>query len=153
RAICLEPSPMRVCTEFFRTDSVIQGKVLSERRFPDTPDVNNVEGWFYKFQIEKTYRGNAKGTIDIYTGNDETHFPMQAGHSYVLFVKANQQGRTAPDVCGNSADLAKGGDVVKQIEAVLDAEKKSAGGDIAGKVSLPLAGTQAKSDAGAPGTP
>ncbi|HLG87256.1 MAG TPA: hypothetical protein VKZ79_08670 [Alphaproteobacteria bacterium] len=152
-AICLEPSPVHVCTEYFRSDDVVQGKVLSQRKFPDTPDPNNIEGWFYKFAIDKTYRGDAKGTIEIYTGNDETHFPLEVGHSYLLFVNRNQQGRIAPDACGNSVELSKADSVLKAIQTIQKGDKSAAGGDIWGRVNLPVAGSQAMSDSGMPGVP
>jgi len=153
RAVCLEPSPVRVCTEYFRSEAVIQGKILSQRKFPDTPDPNNIEGWFYKFAIDKAYRGSLKGTIEIYTGNDETHFPMDVGHSYLLFVNRNAQDRIAPDSCGNSTDLAKADAVQKAIDEIAKADRNAGGGDIGGRVNLPVAGSQAMSDSGAPSIP
>lgn len=150
-AICLEPSPVRVCTEFYRSDAVIVGKVLSERKFPDTPDPNNIEGWIYKFQIDKTYWGKPQGTIELYTGNDETHFPMEVGRSYLLFVSKNAQGRVAPDTCGNSAELSKADAALKAIDKILAGDKSSAGASIGGRVNLPVAGSQAMSDAVVPG--
>src|ERR1700743_3423280 len=71
QALCLQPSPVRVCTEFFRSQYVFSAKILSVRKTPDTPDPNNVEGWFYKIQVLKTYRGDKPAHDEIYTGNDE----------------------------------------------------------------------------------
>jgi hypothetical protein len=150
-AICLQPQPVRVCTEFFRSENVVVAKVLSKRRIPDTPDPNNVEGWFYKVEIAKSFRGDAFPDGEIYTGNDETKFPMEVGHSYLLFVNRNQQGRAAPDMCGNSAELSKAGDALAALDAIAKAAKSGGGGEIGGRVMLPVAGSQAMSDSGAPG--
>ena len=150
-AVCLEPSPVRVCTEFYRSEAVIAGKILSVRQFPQTPDPNNVEGWFYQFQIDRTYWGKPQGTIEIYTGNDETHFPLEVGHSYLLFVNKNAQGRIAPEACGNSAEIGKADATLKAIDTILADDKSSAGASIGGRVNLPVAGSQAMSDAVVPG--
>jgi len=153
RAICLQPQPVRVCTEFFHSENVVVAKVLSKRQIPDTPDPNNVEGWFYKIEVTRSFRGDTLPGKEVYTGNDETKFPMEVGKSYLLFVNKNQQGRPAPDTCGNSADLSQANDALKEIDNVLKAATSGGGGDIGGRVMLPVAGSQAMSDSGAPGIP
>ncbi len=153
-AICLQPQPVRVCTEFFHSEDVLVAKILSKRQIPNTPDPNNVEGWFYKVQVTKTYRGDGKLPNDeIYTGNDETKFDVAVGKTYLLFLNKNQQSRPAPDTCGNSGELSKAGDSMAAIDKILQAAKSGGGGNIAGRVMLPVAGSQAMSDSGAPGIP
>jgi hypothetical protein len=150
RAFCLRPQPVRVCTEFFHSETVVTAKILSVRKIPDTPDPNNVEGWFYKIAVDKSYRG-PKLPAEIYTGNDETKFTMEVGKSYLLFINKNQQSRPAPDRCGNSAELSAAKTSIMAIEAILKAAASGGGGDIGGRVMLPVAGSQAMSEAGAPG--
>jgi hypothetical protein len=140
---------VRVCTEFFHSEYVVTAKILSSRKIPDTPDPNNVEGWFYKVEVTKTYRGGKLPNDEIYTGNDETKFAMDVGKTYLLFINTNMQSRPQPDTCGNSAELSKAKANVDAVEAILKAAGK--GGDIAGRVMLPVAGSQAMSEAGAPG--
>jgi hypothetical protein len=153
-ALCLQPQPVRVCTEFFHSEDVLVAKILSKRQIPNTPDPNNVEGWFYKVQVTKTYRGDGKlANGEIYTGNDETKFEMEVGKSYLLFLNKNQQSRPAPDTCGNSSEMSKAGDAVTALDKILEAAKSGGGGDIGGRVMLPVAGSQAMSDSGAPGIP
>jgi len=152
-AICLQPQPVRVCTEFFHSENVVVAKILSKRQIPDTPDPNNVEGWFYKVEVTRSFRGDTLPGREVYTGNDETKFDMDVGKSYLLFVNKNQQGRPAPDTCGNSADLSQAGNALKAIDDVLKAATSGGGGDIGGRVMLPVAGSQAMSDSGAPGIP
>jgi hypothetical protein len=151
RATCLQPQPVRVCTEFFHSENVVVAKILSMRKIPDTPDPNNVEGWFYKIAVDKSYRGGKLPNDEIYTGNDETKFTMEVGKSYLLFINKNQQSRPAPDTCGNSAELSQAKNSVMSIDAILKAAASGGGGDIGGRVMLPIAGSQAMSDAGAPG--
>jgi hypothetical protein len=149
-AVCLAPQPVRVCTEFFHSETVVAAKILSVRKIPDTPDPNNVEGWFYQIAVEKTYRG-PKPPDEIYTGNDETKFTMEVGKTYLLFLNSNAQSRPAPDACGNSAELSKAGDAVAAIDKIMKAAGSGGGGDIGGRVVLPIAGSQAMSETGAPG--
>ena len=149
KALCLQPSPVRVCTEYFRSDYVLTAKILSVRKIPDTPDPNNVEGWFYKVQVQKTYRGGKLTNDEIYTGNDETKFAMEVGKSYLLFINDNLQSRPQPDTCGNSAELSKATAATEAVNKILKAA--GAGADISGRVMLPVAGSQAMSESGAPG--
>ena len=151
-AYCLQPQPVRVCTEFFRSENIVTAKILSVRRIPDTPDPNNVEGWFYKIAVDKNYRGG-KPPEEIYTGNDETKFTMEVGKSYLLFINKNQQGRAAPDACGNSAELSHADKSVAAVDQILKAAASGGGADIGGRVMLPLPGSQAISDSGAPAIP
>ncbi len=148
-ALCLQPSPVRVCTEYFRSEYVLTAKILSVRKIPDTPDPNNVEGWFYKIQVQKTYRGGKLPNDEIYTGNDETKFAMDVGKSYLLFINDNLQSRPQPDACGNSAELSKATAATEAIDKIMKAA--GAGADIGGRVMLPVAGSQAMSESGAPG--
>jgi hypothetical protein len=151
QAVCLAPQPVRVCTEFFHSENVMVAKILSVRKIPDTPDPNNVEGWFYKIAVDKSYRGPKLPNDEIYTGNDETKFTMEVGKSYLLFINKNQQSRPAPDACGNSSELSKANDTVAAIDKILKAAASGGGGDIGGRVMLPIAGSQAISESGAPG--
>ena len=151
QAVCLTPQPVRVCTEFFHSENVMVAKVLSVRKIPDTPDPNNVEGWFYKIAVDKSYRGAKLPADEIYTGNDETKFTMEVGKSYLLFVNKNQQSRPAPDTCGNSSEISKANDAVAAIDKIVKAAASGGGGDIGGRVMLPIAGSQAISESGAPG--
>ena len=150
-AVCLAPQPVRVCTEFFHSENILVAKILSVRKIPDTPDPNNVEGWFYKIAVDKSYRGPKIPNDEIYTGNDETKFTMEVGKTYLLFVNKNQQSRPAPDACGNSSELSKANDTVAAIDKILKATASGGGGDIGGRVMLPIAGSQAISESGAPG--
>ena len=150
-AVCLAPQPVRVCTEFFHSENVIVAKILSVRKIPDTPDPNNVEGWFYKIAVDKSYRGPKLPNDEIYTGNDETKFTMEVGKSYLLFINKNQQGRPAPDTCGNSAEMSKADPSVAAIDTIVKAAASGGGGDIGGRVMLPVPGSQAISESGAPG--
>lgn len=150
-AICLAPQPVRVCTEFLHSENVVTAKILSMRKIPDTPDPNNVEGWFYKIAVDKSYRGPKIPNDEIYTGNDETKFTMEVGKTYLLFINKNQQSRAAPDACGNSAELSKAGQAIAALDKLVKAAASGGGGDIGGRVMLPIAGSQAMSDSGAPG--
>ena len=151
QAVCLAPQPVRVCTEFFRSENVMVAKILSVRKIPDTPDPNNVEGWFYKIAVDKNYRGTKLPNDEIYTGNDETKFTMEVGKSYLLFINKNPQSRPAPDACGNSSEISKANDAVTAIDKIAKAAASGGGGDIGGRVMLPIAGSQAISESGAPG--
>ncbi len=102
-AVCLQPHPVRVCTEFFHSENVLVARVVAKRQIPVTPEPDNIEGWYYKLKTIQTYRGGPLPKDEVYTGNDESLFPMKVGEVYLLFINKNLEGRPVPDACGNSA--------------------------------------------------
>jgi hypothetical protein len=128
-AVCPRPIPAPNA-EFFKTSSVIAGKVVSEK-----PDVNPsyrelTEGWFYRIRVERTFRGTQARFVVVYTENDNGRFPLKVGERYLLFVY-RVDGRREINGCGNSALLSEAGAAVDAIEAI-----KGAGpfGEIEGRV-------------------
>ena len=128
-AVCPRPIPAPNA-EFFKTSSVIAGKVVSEK-----PDVNPsyrelTEGWFYRIRVERTFRGTQARFVVVYTENDNGRFPLKVGERYLLFVY-RVDGRREINGCGNSALLSEAGLAIDAIEAI-----KRAGpyGEIEGRV-------------------
>ena len=150
-ADCAEPHPPRVCAEFFHSDSVMLARIMSERQVPNTPDPRNVEGWFYKVQVIKTFRGGKLPNDEVWTDNDQTKFPLEVGKTYLLFIRPNQDLRPTPDVCGNSAEMSKAKESISEIDKLIEAAQNNAGADIWGHVMLALPNSQAMSKAGEPG--
>jgi len=147
-ALCLQPSPVRVCTEFYRSENVVVARVASKRQIPVTPDPANIEGWYYKLQTVKSYRGPRLPNDEVYTGNDDSMFPMEVGQIYLLFINKNLEGRPVPDACGNSAGADKAGNAVTAIETIEKAVRTKGGGDIGGQVFRAIPRTEAISDTG-----
>jgi hypothetical protein len=139
-AVCRLPHP-RVCSEFFHSDAVFTGTVISVRESPRGQA--SPEGWFYRLKLTKSYRGPSQDVIEIFTGNDTGRFPLEKGQSYLVFTY-KRNGILNIDNCGNSAELSKAGEVIRQIESVVANMKSASGGDIGGRVVVSQQGASVR---------
>ena len=152
QAVCMQPQPVRVCTEFFHSgERDRRQNPVGPQKSPIRPIRTMSRAGSIRSPSTNPIAGRNWRRDEIYTGNDETKFTMEVGKSYLLFINKNQQARAAPDNCGNSSELSKADTSIKAIDAILKAAASGGGADIGGRVMLPLAGSQAISDAGAPG--
>jgi hypothetical protein len=131
-AVCRLPHP-RVCAEFFHSDAVFIGTVISVREWPKGEA--SPEGWFYRLKLTKSYRGPTRDVIEVFTGNDTGGFPLEKGKTYLIFAY-KQKGILNVDNCGNSAELSKASETIGQIESLLGNMKSASGGDIGGRVVI-----------------
>ena len=129
-AVCRAPSP-RVCAEFFHSDAVFTGTVVSVQEWPK-PEASP-GGWFYRLKLTKSYRGPSPDLVEIFTGNDTGRFPLEKGKSYLIFAYKNN-GVLNIDNCGNSGELSKAGEAIQQIESLVSNMKSASDGDIGGRV-------------------
>jgi len=129
-AVCRLPHP-RVCAEFFHSDAVFTGTVISVREWPTGKA--GPGGWFYRLKIAKSYRGPSQGVIEVFTGNDTGRFPLEKGQAYLVFAY-KQKGILNIDNCGNSGELSKAGETVQKVESLVADMKSASGGDIGGRV-------------------
>lgn len=105
---CPPPHP-RVSAEFFKSDAVFVGTVVSEHTQQDDG------GWFYRLRVQKIYRGPVRKSITVYTENSSGRFPLDVGRQYLLFAYLFQ-GELTIDNCGNSALLSEAKDFIRQLE-------------------------------------
>jgi len=97
-AYCPVPE-IRANGEFFKSDVVFIGTVLSIRKTPDTDQ--DVGGWFYRLHVEETFRGSILNELIVYTEDSDIRFPLEKGRKYLLFAY-RRRGRLEIDGCGNS---------------------------------------------------
>ena len=110
-AYCLVPE-IRANGEFFKSDAVFIGTVLSIRETQDTD--KDVGGWFYRLSVEELFRGPALKVITVYTENSSARFPLEKGRKYLLFAY-KQSGRLEIYGCGNSALLSEASDALTRL--------------------------------------
>jgi hypothetical protein len=130
KPVCRQPHP-RVCAEFFHSDAVFTGTVISVRNWPEREA--SPGGWFYRLKVTKSYKGPSQRALEIFTGNDSGRFPLEKGHAYLLFAYKDE-GSLTIDNCGNSAELSEASETIQQIERLLANMKSASGGDIGGRV-------------------
>jgi hypothetical protein len=115
---CQEPSPRRVCAEYFRSDVVFVGKVISEKVLPEEQGFDG--GWLYYLKVSKVYRGSIGKTIEIMTENNSGRYPLEKGRKYLLFACAGARGFEIIG-CGNSGLLEESKDRIREIEGLASA--------------------------------
>jgi hypothetical protein len=111
-AYCPVPE-IRANGEFFKSDAVFIGTVLSIRETPDTD--NNVGGWFYRMRTEEMFRGPVSKVTTVYTENSSARFPLEKGRKYLLFAY-KRNSRLEIFGCGNSALLLEASDALTRLK-------------------------------------
>jgi len=123
------PHP-RVCTEFFHSDVVFVGTVTSAQI--DGKE-DSIEGWFYRLDVVRVFRGRPERQIEVYTENASARFPLELHHTYLLFANRSE-GHLQIDCCGNSSEIAAAQQSVNIIEEIMRNAKHASSGDISGRV-------------------
>jgi hypothetical protein len=129
-AVCEQPNP-KVCAEFFKSDAVLIGTVVSQTSVIDDA---GYDGWVYRLRVKEVYRGPTQDVIEVYTGNDSARFPLDSGETYLLFTSMSEK-RLTFTCCGNSAKLSEADDALRQLKELVNRLKFSTHGDVSGVVS------------------
>jgi hypothetical protein len=86
-AVCFEPHPT-VCAQFFHSDEVFIGKVISVKILWEDEKAGIIGGWRYHLKVQKIFRGISRSVIDVATENASDRFPLEKGGCYLVqFVK------------------------------------------------------------------
>lgn len=120
-AYCPVPE-IRANGEFFKSDAVFIGTVLSIRETPDSE--KEVGGWFYRMNVEEIFRGPASKVITVYTENSSARFPLEKGRKYLLFAY-KQNGRLEIYGCGNSALLSEASEALTRLKDLRSGKQPS----------------------------
>jgi len=131
-AFCPDPNPPRVCTEFFEASAVFIGTVVSITEKPGEDDF--IDGWFYRLNVTKTYRGAVKSTVEVFTANDSGRFTLEKDVTYLLFP-VEHNGIQEIYGCGNSAEISAATGTIRQLDKIIENRKAASGGDIGGRVA------------------
>ena len=97
-------TPLRALTEikFNSHDLVFEGTVISEfldSRLKPDQDRNG-----YIFQVHRSYKGGAEGTIEILTGRSTCSPPFSVGQSFLVYAY-NSEGGFATGLCSGNQDV------------------------------------------------
>jgi hypothetical protein len=130
-AFCLEPHP-KVSAEFFKSDAVFVGTVLTERTVPEKDGADDGDdGWVYRLRIKQTFRGSVRDAVEVFTENNSGRFQLVVGETYLLFAY-KEQGHLTIYNCGNSGSLSQTEDLIPQIKKI----KKTTGGEVEGLITI-----------------
>jgi len=125
-----EPYP-QVTAEYFHSNAVFTGKVLSERAemseaLSDGDRFTN--GWWYSIQVSKVFLGQKKDVIEVYTENSSGRLRLEVGQEYLVFAITYNNGL---EICygGNTELLSKSKQKIEQLEQI----PKMTDGEIEGR--------------------
>jgi hypothetical protein len=124
-AFCNVP-PIRLDDEFFVSDIVFIGSIVSDKKIGLTP-----EGFFearsFTWRVDRVLRGSIVPgqRVRTFTGNDSGRFPLDAGQlislgggKFLIFAFRDRQhtGFFTVDSCGNSRPLHEAASKIHEIE-------------------------------------
>jgi hypothetical protein len=116
-AFCFAPQ-LQVSDEYFISDFVITGTVVSNRYEKDPQDPDSLTGTFYTIRVVKTWHGKAPESLTLYSENSTARFPMRVDGTYILFVTKSDNGKWIIDNCGNSGLLPSANKVLSALRAL-----------------------------------
>jgi hypothetical protein len=105
------PSYPDVEQEFFESELVFVGKVISEEKINETPE-GYFDGINYQLSVSESLKGNPKSMVRVFSENSSGRFPMVIGEPYLVFTSMTPGTFAGSPVytisyCGNSGELAK----------------------------------------------
>jgi hypothetical protein len=126
QGFCPKPTP-KVCSEFFRSDAVFVGIVMSEEVVPAD---GGIEGWLYRLRVTRPLRGTVDQTVIVHTPNDSGRLPLAVGRSYLLFAALRGGQLEIRDDCGPLSDPAHAGEAIQEIQKLDSAIDASVEGEV-----------------------
>lgn len=103
-ATCLLGHP-GVDEEWAASDAVLSGTVTHGRLIREAGDPDGYVATVYTLTVDRSWRGAARRTIEVYSVNTTARFPMRVGDRMFLFVRRSRDGETV-NGCGNSGVYA-----------------------------------------------
>lgn len=121
RGVCSEPWP-KPNAEFFHSDLVITGIVLSQRTlhvehgYLDSDDSDEI---YYQIRVRQVFRGKVGQTVKVWSSVDSVGLYLDTGREYLLFAYQHPgHGTFRVSACGNSGKLEEAKETIRQIEAI-----------------------------------
>lgn len=99
-AFCPKPVP-KVCSEYFKSDAVFVGTVLSEKY------VDEDEHLRFEVRVSRVLRGALPATVAVYTGNDSGRLMWDVGKEYVVFAWRDRGRLYSGNDCAPQSDPTK----------------------------------------------
>jgi len=113
-AVCVNGHPS-VASEYSHSRVIVIASVVSEKPIPGTADGYFLDGTTYTVRVSRQFLGSPTPTLELFSENSSGRFDMAIGTEYLLFIYQDR-GRLLVDNCGNSVELSKSGDILKQVE-------------------------------------
>ncbi len=121
-AVCMSDNNPSVLKERRTTAAIIEGEALHAQELKEDPnDPAAVTATIYDVRVVHAKRGRVAGTIQVRSDNAKSHFPMQVGRNYMLFLKRDGKLYTV-DSCSNSGKMAE----KRQIKSSIVPDKRKA---------------------------
>jgi hypothetical protein len=106
-AACVDNRHPPLQEERRASSAIIEGQALhAQPLMEDAAHPSAVTATLYEVHVLHTKKGRLADTIQVKSGSTSSHFPMDIGRSYLLFLKRDGDVYTV-DNCGNSARIAE----------------------------------------------
>lgn len=102
--------------EYDRSVAVVTGQVVAEHAVAESE--HHLDGVAYTVMIEAVYRGDLRGSVEVFSENSRGQFPMQRQGRYALFIYRGA-GRCLVDNCGHSGPAVEKAAVVREVEKIV----------------------------------
>lgn len=106
-----------VSSEYSRSEAVLTGTVTDAHLVEDKTYPVSFAGIAYSVSVDRSYRGDLHGVVQVYSENSSGRFPMELGTRYVLFLHKSGTNLTAYD-CGNSGPIDDKATVLRALSAL-----------------------------------
>ena len=124
--VCALPQPRLVRAEYSQSDAVVIAHLVNSQHIDPKDDQDD---YLYTFQVEKVLRGSIPNQFVFWDENSSGRltFDIVQGRKYLLFVKhwaerprrtADEKGWWTADGCGNSGDVSKPAQTLKEIQRI-----------------------------------
>jgi len=108
--------------EYFSSEYVLEGKVLSKKNISSPDDPIGYIATLYAVKPTRIFKGKKNTKLIIYSENTSSRFPMKIGETYIIFLQTSNDGLFV-DNCGNSGILKNSPDVIKKIIVLSNNQK------------------------------
>lgn len=115
RGFCFAPQ-LRVSDEYFVSPLVLTGTVMASRNVVDPADPEGWTGTFYTIRVDSVYRGQAPRSMELYSENSTSRFPMELHRPYILFLTKGTESNWMVDNCGNSGEISLSSPVLEELK-------------------------------------
>jgi hypothetical protein len=124
-AVCLDPKTsisgykVPLDSEVRTADAIVVARVLSEQGLQEDPtDPDGYTAYNLTIRVLSSLKGSLPKVIVVRNENTSSRYPMSVGEEHILFVSRNGN-KLGINSCGNSEEMPKGKQLVKQIQASL----------------------------------
>ncbi len=79
--------------------------------------------WTYTLDVRRVFRGSLGKRVEVSTENNSGRYPLEVGHEYLLFAKAECRPLVIFGGCGHSAPTRQAGSTLRALEGLVQSKR------------------------------